>query len=202
MPNFIFFTFASIILIGAFFLVKVFNPVYSVLLLVLVFLDAAALFFMLQLEFLPLVFVFVYIGAIAILFLFVVMMLEIKTITKNIYINSFPFRSFIRSFFISLIIFELFSLLKKCFISLNYDNFSGILNSSAFTLDKITNIESLGQLLYTYFFLYFLIIAMVLLVSMLGAIVLTLQYNKYNKTQLFFKQFSRNSYNAIFLIKV
>lgn len=41
------------------------NTVYSVLLLVLIFLSAPVIFFMLQLEFLPLV--FVYIGAIAIL---------------------------------------------------------------------------------------------------------------------------------------
>jgi NADH-quinone oxidoreductase subunit J len=43
------------------------NPIYSVLLLVLIYLSAAVIFFMLQLEFLPLVLVFVYIGAIAIL---------------------------------------------------------------------------------------------------------------------------------------
>jgi NADH:ubiquinone oxidoreductase subunit 6 (subunit J) len=92
------------------------------------------------------------------------MMLEVKTIPQKIFLSYISFRSFIRSFFISIILFELFSLFNTCFISLNYGDYGVILNSGAFTLDKISNIESLGQLLYTYFYIYFLIAAMVLLV--------------------------------------
>jgi len=47
----------------------------------------------------------------------------------------------------------------------------------------VTNLEALGQLLYTYYFVYFLIAGMILLVAMVGAIVLTLQFNKTVKNQ-------------------
>lgn len=54
------------------------NPVYSVLFLILAFLNVSALLFLLQLEFLPVVFLMVYVGAVAVLLLFVIMMLNIK----------------------------------------------------------------------------------------------------------------------------
>jgi NADH-quinone oxidoreductase subunit J len=67
------------------------------------------------------------------------------------------------------------------------------------TLDKVTNLEALGQLLYTYYFVYFLIAGLILLVAMVGAIVLTLQFNKTVKNQLIFRQLSRNADSAVFL---
>jgi NADH-quinone oxidoreductase subunit J len=54
------------------------NPVYSVLFLILAFLNVSSLLFLLQLEFLPVVFLMVYVGAVAVLLLFVIMMLNIK----------------------------------------------------------------------------------------------------------------------------
>jgi NADH-quinone oxidoreductase subunit J len=56
------------------------NPVQSVLLLVLVFLQTALLFILLGAEFLAILLITVYIGAIAILFLFVVMLLNLRVV--------------------------------------------------------------------------------------------------------------------------
>ncbi len=53
------------------------NPVHSVLYLILVFFNAAALFLLTGAEFLALILLVVYIGAVAVLFLFVVMMLDV-----------------------------------------------------------------------------------------------------------------------------
>ena len=78
MPNYLFYIFATVSMIAALMVITVVNPVHSVLFLVLVFLNAAGMLFVLQLEFIPLTFIIVYVGAIAILFLFVVMMLDIK----------------------------------------------------------------------------------------------------------------------------
>ena len=50
-----------------------------------------------------------------------------------------------------------------------------------------TNIESLGQLLYTHYFFYFLVSGIILLVAMVGAIVLTLHHRKDVKKQYFEK---------------
>jgi len=54
------------------------NPVYSVLFLVLTFVNVSSLLFFLELEYLPLVFIVVYVGALAVLFIFVMMMLNIR----------------------------------------------------------------------------------------------------------------------------
>ena len=54
------------------------NPVYCVLFLVLAFFTAAALWILLQVEFLGISLIVVYVGAVLVLFLFVVMMLDIK----------------------------------------------------------------------------------------------------------------------------
>jgi NADH-quinone oxidoreductase subunit J len=69
------------------------------------------------------------------------------------------------------------------------------------TVDKVTNLEALGQLLYTYYFIYFLIAGIILLVAMVGAIVLTLQFNKTVKNQLIFRQLSRSADSAVFLAR-
>ena len=54
------------------------NPVHSVLWLILVFLNSAALFVILGAEFLAMILIIVYVGAVAVLFMFVVMMLNVN----------------------------------------------------------------------------------------------------------------------------
>src|ERR1700674_2150502 len=54
------------------------NPVHAALFLVLSFFTAAALWLLLQAEFLAITLVLVYVGAVMVLFLFVVMMLDIN----------------------------------------------------------------------------------------------------------------------------
>ena len=64
----------------------------------------------------------------------------------------------------------------------------------------LRDIETLGQVLYTYYLLYFLIAGIILLVAMIGAIVLTLNLKKKSKIQIIYKQVTRNFNEAIFLI--
>src|SRR2546429_9735174 len=54
------------------------NPVYSALALVMCFLTSAAIWLLLEAEFLAVVLVLVYVGAVMVLFLFVVMMLDVN----------------------------------------------------------------------------------------------------------------------------
>ena len=56
------------------------NPINAVLFLILTFLDASIIFFLIGCDFLGLVFIIIYLGAIAVLFLFIVMMVNIKKI--------------------------------------------------------------------------------------------------------------------------
>jgi NADH-quinone oxidoreductase subunit J len=198
MSSLLFYSFAAVTLIAALLVITVVNPVHSVLFLVLVFLGAASMLFILQLEFLPLSFIIVYVGAIAILFLFVVMMLDIKVTSKsNDFFKYLPIGGFVGSLFV----FEILNSLGSSFVVPINSGAYGRSSSWVHAIDKATNIEALGQLLYTYYFIYFLIAGMILLVAMVGAIVLTLQHNKTVKNQLFFRQLSRNANSAIFLAR-
>ena len=198
MSNTLFYIFAFVTILAAIMVITVVNPVHSVLFLVLVFLNAAGMLFVLQLEFIPLTFIIVYVGAIAILFLFVVMMLDIKVTSKsNDFFKYLPIGGLVGGLFI----FEVLNTLNYSFIIPNKSNIVNTFTSWISTVDKVTNLEALGQLLYTYYFIYFLISGIILLVAMLGAIVLTLQFNKTVKNQLIFRQLSRNADSAVFLAR-
>src|SRR4029453_9457195 len=59
-------------------MITVRNPVHAALLLVLCFLTSAAIWLLMEAEFLAVVLILVYVGAVMVLFLFVVMMLDIN----------------------------------------------------------------------------------------------------------------------------
>ena len=66
-------------------------------------------------------------------------------------------------------------------------------------VDQVTNVEVLGQVLYTYYFYFFLAASIILLVSMIGAITLVMQTQPNVKRQQIFQQVSRDFESAIFL---
>ena len=73
--DFLFFAFAGVTIAAALGVVASKNPVHSALFLVLTFFSSAAIWLMLEAEFLAITLVLVYVGAVMVLFLFVVMML-------------------------------------------------------------------------------------------------------------------------------
>ncbi len=77
-PTVLFYTFAAVLVAAALGVITSRNPVHSVLFLVLAFVQSAALWLLIEAEFLALVLVLVYVGAVMVLFLFVVMMLDIN----------------------------------------------------------------------------------------------------------------------------
>src|SRR3569623_97276 len=74
----IFYLYAAILVGSAAAVVSVRNPVFAALFLVLAFFTSAAIWLLLEAEFLAIVLVLVYVGAVMVLFLFVVMMLDIN----------------------------------------------------------------------------------------------------------------------------
>ena len=74
----LFLIFSGVMLIAALRVITARNPVHAALFLVLAFFSAAALWMLLQAEFLAIALVLVYVGAVMVLFLFVVMMLDIN----------------------------------------------------------------------------------------------------------------------------
>ena len=72
-----FYVLSTVAVAAGFMVIAARNPVHSVLFLILTFFNAAGLFVLLGAEFLAMLLVVVYVGAVAVLFLFVVMMLDI-----------------------------------------------------------------------------------------------------------------------------
>jgi NADH-quinone oxidoreductase subunit J len=73
----LFYVFATILVVAALGVISSRNPVYSALALVMCFVTSAAIWLLVEAEFLAVVLVLVYVGAVMVLFLFVVMMLDI-----------------------------------------------------------------------------------------------------------------------------
>jgi len=194
--------FCLLLFVSSFFVISSRNPVHSVMSLVLVFLSSAGLLFCLEVEFLALSFIIVYVGAIAILFLFVIMMLDIK-IGDNSSLGVFVY--FPLGFFVTLAF--LIEITKPLVEAVTSSTFSPVIkNSYEYTdwfnsIDYITNLESIGQILYTYYFVYFLVAGFILFIAMLGALMLTLTLNKVVKKQLVYKQLARQNENAFFSTK-
>ncbi|WP_455219317.1 NADH-quinone oxidoreductase subunit J, partial [Kaarinaea lacus] len=74
----IFYVFSAVLVFAAGMVVTVRNPVFAALFLVLAFFTSAAIWILLEAEFLALTLILVYVGAVMVLFLFVVMMLDIN----------------------------------------------------------------------------------------------------------------------------
>lgn len=75
---FVFYLFGIILTLSALSVVTVRNTVYAALFLVLTFFSSAAIWMLLEVEFLAITLVLVYVGAVMVLFLFVVMMLDVN----------------------------------------------------------------------------------------------------------------------------
>lgn len=187
----LFYFFSVILLLSSLLIIIINNTVYSVLFLVLSFVMATGLLFILESEFMALIFIVIYVGAIAVLFLFVIMMLNIKVSNsiKDV-LKYFPIGNFLGFVFlveILLIIFENYqnnSYNQSFLFNFNINWFDRI--------DSISDIESLGQILYTFYVFQFLIAGIILLIAVIGSVILTLTYKKVNiKIQDTFKQISR-----------
>lgn len=196
--NLFFLFFSSLSIIFSFFVIISKNPVHSILSLILVFFNAASLLLILGAEFLAMLFIIVYVGAVAVLFLFVIMMLNVKVtnLTTSIY-RYLP----ISLIFGLIFFFEFLMLFHTDLASINTDNLylfqNNFVNNWSLSLIPVSNITVLGQLLYTYYSYLFILSGIILLVSMLGAISLTLHRRNDIKKQLIYKQIKRDFSSSI-----
>jgi NADH-quinone oxidoreductase subunit J len=174
------------------------NTVHSVFFLILDFISISCLFIMIGAEFLGTIMLIVYVGAVAVLFLFVVMMLNVAQQKNQWFASSSSSRHIPIGLLISLIIFlELVIVIggwkyKPELISVN----------SLFIDQNITNTHQIGYVLYTDYIHLFQISGMILLVSMVGAIILTFRKRTGLKRQSYFKQVSREAKDSVDLIDV
>lgn len=193
----LFYIFSSMTLISGVMVIQSRNPVHSVLFLILVFFNAAGLLVLLGLDFFAMIFLVVYVGAIAVLFLFVVMMLNIKIAEINEKrLRYLPIGGVLGLLFL----FEVLLIVDNDLIPLLFYNnaqaISEIQNLHFINwisnVETITNIQAIGNLVYTYYFYFFIMASLILLVAMIGAIVLTMQKGLRIKRQQVFLQNSRD----------
>jgi len=192
--------FGSMTRISARSVIRVPNPVHAVLCLISSFVSACALMRLLQVEFMALIFIVVYVGAIAVLFLFVVMMLNLGS-SKDPMDASTGVWASMRLF------------VARCERRLVRGSY-GLVAVDQMTqepyvhwvelMDPINSLETLGQVLYTHSFVYLLMAGFVLLVSRIGAIVLTLKVRTFAraKRQQVHHQRSRDSERAIRMTRI
>jgi NADH-ubiquinone oxidoreductase chain 6 len=164
------------------------NPVHSVLFFILVFFNTLGLLVLLGLDCFAMIFLVVYVGAIVVLFLFVVMMLNIKIakIHKNV------LRYLLVGGIIGFIfLLEIFFIIDNDYIPILPTKLSATYLTYIVYAEKIqswTNLETLSNLLYTTYFILFLVSSLILLVAMIGAIVLTMHKTIQVKRQDVFRQ--------------
>lgn len=175
------------LIISSLFIFVVYNPVHSVLFMILGFCNASIALFLFGVEFLSLIFIIIYVGAIAILFLFVIMMLDIKVVDFEG--SNIPYQSLI------LLITSIFLVFLKTLINITFYVNDEV---SFFIFDTINNINQLGQILYNYYNLNFLLAGLVLLVAMIGPIVLTLNFDIKQTMEILYKQLSRSDNSTVF----
>lgn len=163
---FTFYLFATLVIASGAFTIMARNPVHSVLWLILAFFNAAGLMVLIGAEFIAMLLVIVYVGAVAVLFLFVVMMLDIDFAELRAgFAKNLPLGLALALVFLAELVFGI-GAYKAGGIALA----DAPLNPAR---EGASNIEAIGELLYTKYIFLFESAGLILLVAMVGAIVLT-----------------------------
>jgi NADH-quinone oxidoreductase subunit J len=189
-----FYLFAGVCVASAVMVIAARNPVHSVLFLILAFVNAAGLFVLMGAEFLAMILIVVYVGAVAVLFLFVVMMLDVDfdELRQGV-LQYLPFGVLIGAIFLA----ELLFVVGAWTINGNMP-----LASPIPPIASVSNTEALGLVLYTRYVYFFEAAGLILLVSMIGAIVLTLHHRERVRRQDIGEQVARTPATAIELRQV
>ena len=191
-----FYLFACMCVASGFMVIAARNPVHSVLFLILTFVNASGLFVLMGAEFLAMILVVVYVGAVAVLFLFVVMMLDVDFAQlRQGFLQYLPFGMVVGGIFLA----ELLFVVGAWVIGANVPK---AITSPIPPIEQISNTEAIGLVLYTRYVYFFELAGLVLLVSMIGAIVLTLQHRVRVRRQSIAVQNARNPKLAVELRNV
>ena len=171
--KFLFYVFALVLVFAAVRVITVRNPVHAALYLVLAFFTSAALWLLIEAEFLAIVLVLVYVGAVMVLFLFVIMMLDI---------NVAPLREgFIQYLPVGAAVALVIVIEMGLVVGSSY--FAGDAYSLTSRAADYSNTKELGSVLYTFYVYPFEIASVILLVAIIAAISLTMRRREGAKYQ-------------------
>ena len=177
----VFFFLSAILVFAALRVITARNPVYAALHLMLAFFTTGGLWLMLQAEFLGIALIVVYVGAVMVLFLFVVMMLDINIdrIREGFW-RYLPLGAVLGM----VMVLEMGLVLGSKYFQVPI--------SEAVVPAGVSNTKEIGALLVTEYVFPFELAAIILLVGMIAAVVLTFRGRKASKisnpnTQVFVK---------------
>jgi len=189
----LFWAFASILALSALGMITVRNPVHSALLLVLCFFTSAAIWLLIEAEFLAVVLILVYVGAVMVLFLFVVMMLDINIEEVRARVTRYALLGGIVA---GVVVFEMVSVVWTR--SLGLDVTTGAQAQPA----TYSNTAELGKLLYTDYVYPFELAAVLLLIAIVAAISLTMRKRAGLKQQDVAKQVAVRAADRVRIVKM
>ena len=177
----VFFFLSAILVFAALRVITARNPVHAALHLMLAFFTTGGLWLMLQAEFLGIALIVVYVGAVMVLFLFVVMMLDINIdrIREGFW-RYLPLGAVLGM----VMVLEMGLVLGSKYFQVPI--------SEAAVPAGVSNTKEIGALLVTEYVFPFELAAIILLVGMIAAVVLTFRGRKASKisnpnTQVFVK---------------
>src|SRR6201992_2265981 len=162
----LFYIFALLLVVSGLKVITSRNPVSSALFLVLSFFNAAAIWMLLQAEFLAILLVLVYVGAVMVLFLFVVMMLDI-----NIDVLRRDFKRFVplASIVGAIIVIETALILWHGHGATNTPLRDASAGAGVSGAALMPNTQLIGKVIYTDYIFAFEIAGLVLLVAIIAA---------------------------------
>ena len=191
--QFLFYAFAAVLLGSAFGVITSRNPVHSALFLVLSFFTSAGLWLLIEAEFLAIVLVLVYVGAVMVLFLFVVMMLDINAEEIR---KGFTRYAWLGWLTVLAVAFEIVGVVVVRRMGVD------VTRVPLPVAADHSNTADLGAVLYTRYVYPFELAAMLLLVAIVAAIVLTMRKRKGLKLQDINAQVATRAQDRVRIIKM
>ncbi|MGH8779143.1 NADH-quinone oxidoreductase subunit J [Paraburkholderia sp.] len=194
----LFYIFALLLTVSGLKVITSRNPVAAALFLVLAFFNAAAIWMLLEAEFLAILLVLVYVGAVMVLFLFVVMMLDI-----NLDVLRRDFRRFVPMATIvgAIIVVETALILWH-----GYGATTTVVRDASLavpgTSPDWSNTRLIGKLIYTDYIFAFEVAGLVLLVAIIAAVALTTRHAKDSKRQRVSDQVKVRSQDRVRIVKM
>jgi NADH-quinone oxidoreductase subunit J len=189
----LFYVFSAVLVVAAIGVITARNPVHAALFLVFAFFNSAIIWLLMEAEFLAIVLVLVYVGAVMVLFLFVVMMLDINVAQVR---EGFTRYAPLGMLIAAIVVIEIGSVV---WVKKGLD-----LGSSAATTAAAdySNTRALGELLYTKYLYPFELAAVILLLAIVAAIVLTMRHRTGLKVQDISAQVSVRAKDRVRVVKM
>ncbi len=189
----LFYIFATFLVAGALGVITARNPVYSALFLVFSFINSAAIWLLIEAEFLAIVLVLVYVGAVMVLFLFVVMMLDINLAELRHGFTRFAWLGWLTAL---AVIAEITAVVWR-------HGLGAIDVNRGFAAEpaNYSNTLELGKVLYTRYAYPFELAAVLLVVALVAAIALTLRHRPGLKSQDVSRQVAVRAEDRLRIVK-